>query len=68
MKVPASTDERLAAESVLDCVHGCRILADKGFIGGQWQSDIFKTTGNQIFTPKRDNQLQKQPKAIDRVY
>ncbi|WP_242072185.1 hypothetical protein [Nostoc sp. FACHB-110] len=33
--MPASTDERLAAESVLDCVRGCRILADKGFIGGQ---------------------------------
>ena len=63
--VPASTDERLAAESVLDCVRGCRILADKGFIGGQWQSDIFKTTGNQIFTPKRANQLQQQPKAFE---
>ncbi|WP_242060641.1 transposase [Nostoc sp. C057] len=63
--VPASTDERLAAESVLGCVRGCRILADKGFIGGQWQSDISKTTGNQIFTPYRANQLQQQPKAID---
>jgi hypothetical protein len=63
--VPASTDERLAAESVLDCVRGCRILADKGFIGGQWQNDIFKTTGNQIFTPKRANQLQQQPKAFE---
>jgi len=63
--VPASTDERLAAESVLDYIRGCRILADKGFIGGQWQSDIFKTTGNQIFTPKRANQLQKQPKAFE---
>ncbi|WP_292856633.1 transposase [Nostoc sp. LPT] len=64
--VPASTDERLAAESVLGCVHGCRIFADKGFIGGEWQSDICKTTGNQIFTPKRANQLQQQPKAIDK--
>ncbi|MEH1970997.1 MAG: hypothetical protein V7K91_31725 [Nostoc sp.] len=35
------------------------ILADKGFIGCEWQSDIFKTTGNQIFTPKRANQLQQ---------
>jgi len=63
--VPASTDERLAAESVLDCIRGCRILADKGFIGGQWQSDIFKTTGNHIFTPKRANQLSPQPKAFE---
>nr|WP_258169876.1 hypothetical protein [Nostoc sp. 'Peltigera membranacea cyanobiont' N6] len=59
MPGPASTDERLAAESVLHCVHGCHILADKGFIGGEWQSDISKTTGNQIFTPKRANQLQQ---------
>ncbi len=49
--VPASTDERLAAQSVLECVRGCRIKAFKGFIGGQRQSDISKTTGNQIFTP-----------------
>jgi hypothetical protein len=40
-------------------------LADKGFIGGEWQSDISKTTGNQIFTPKRANQLQQQPKAFE---
>ncbi|HLO83945.1 MAG TPA: IS982 family transposase [Nostocaceae cyanobacterium] len=65
--VPASTDERLAAESVLDCVSGCRILADKGFIGGEWQADIYKTTGNQIFTPKRANQLPAQPKAFERL-
>jgi hypothetical protein len=63
--VPASTDERLAAESVLDCVRGCRILADKGFIGGEWQSDISHTTGNQIFTPYRANQIQQQPKAFE---
>jgi hypothetical protein len=49
---------------VLDCVYACRILADKGFIGDQWQIDIFKTTGNQIFTLKRANQLQQQPKAL----
>jgi hypothetical protein len=63
--VPATTDEPLAVESVLDSVRDCRILADKGFIGGEWQSDIAKTTGNQIFTPKRANQLQQQPKAFE---
>jgi len=31
--VPANTDERLAAESVLYALRGCRIYADKGFIG-----------------------------------
>ncbi|WP_341530262.1 hypothetical protein WKK05_13795 [Nostoc sp. UHCC 0302] len=63
--VPASTDERLAAESVLECVRGCRILVDKGFIGGEWRKGISQTTGNQIFTPKRANQLQPQPKAFE---
>ncbi|PMB07324.1 transposase, partial [Fischerella thermalis CCMEE 5196] len=39
--------------------------AHKGFIGGEWQNDISKTTDNQIFTPKRVNQLQQQPKAFE---
>jgi len=43
-------------------------LADKGFIGGEWQRNISKTTGNQIFTPKRANQLQQQPKAFEGIF
>ena len=30
---PANTDERLAAESVSNALRGCRIYANKGFIG-----------------------------------
>jgi hypothetical protein len=40
--VPANTDERLAAESVLYTLRGCRIYSDKGFrkIGKKEFSDI----------------------------
>ena len=33
--VPANTDERVAAEEVLQYVKGCEIIGDKGFIGEQ---------------------------------
>jgi len=35
--VPASTDERIAGEQVLDWVWGARVLGDKGFLGADWQ-------------------------------
>ncbi|MDX2229148.1 MAG: IS982 family transposase [Leptolyngbyaceae cyanobacterium bins.349] len=65
--VPAHTDEREAAEAVLFSVHGCDILADKGFIGGDWQAEIYQTTGNRVFTPKRLNQQQQNPPAFERL-
>lgn len=64
--VPAHTDERAAAEAVLDSVRGCEILCDKGFIGSDWQADIARATGNRIFTPQRRNQPQNPP-AFDRL-
>jgi hypothetical protein len=65
--VPANTDERQAAEAVLYAVQGCDILADKGFIGGDWQDEIYRTTGNRVFTPKRVNQQQQNPRAFERL-
>ena len=65
--VPAHTDEREAADSVLGCFHGCDILGDKGFIGSDWQDDLYRATGNHIFTPMRENQHQQIPKAIGRL-
>ena len=49
--VPANTDERAAAETVLVDIQGCTILADKGFIGVDWQADVGRVTENRIFTP-----------------
>ncbi|AFZ02281.1 IS982 family transposase [Calothrix sp. PCC 6303] len=65
--VPAHTDEREAAEVVLQFVRGCNILADKGFIGTQWQAEVSRTTNNRIFTAKRVNQHQQTPAAFERL-
>lgn len=65
--VPAHTDEREAAEAVLGWIHQCDILADKGFIGEDWQAQVARTTHNRIFTPKRANQTQQNPPAFDRL-
>ncbi len=64
--VPANTDEREAAMSVLSRVRNCDIWADKGFIGDDWQADVAQQTGNRIWTPKRANQAQNPP-AFDRL-
>lgn len=65
--VPANTDERAAAETVLAEIQGCTVLTDKGFIGEDWQADVARTTGNRILTPMRDNQHQQNPPAFDRL-
>ena len=65
--VPANTDERAAAETVLADIQGCTFLTDKGFIGEDWQADVARATGNRIFTPMRDNQSPQNPLAFDRL-
>lgn len=65
--VPAHTDEREAAETVLPFAHQCDILADKGFIGNDWQSEVSRITGNHIFTSKRLNQHQQTPATFARL-
>ena len=64
--VPANLDERLAAEAVIDFPSHCDILADKGFLGFEWQTCIFDQTHNRIWTPKRKNQYIQNSKAFDR--
>lgn len=64
--VPAHTDERDAAETVLYYLRGCDILGDKGFVGQRWQAEILEQTGNRIWTPKRRNQHQQNAAAFDR--
>ena len=64
--VPAHTDERDAAETVLYYLRGCDVLGDKGFVGHRWQAEIHERTGNHIWTPKRRNQHQQNPAAFDR--
>jgi hypothetical protein len=64
--VSANTDERAAAETVLAHVQDCLILADKGFIGEDWQAAMAAETGNQLLTFKRANQKQQNPPELDR--
>ncbi|MEH2170438.1 MAG: hypothetical protein V7K41_28060 [Nostoc sp.] len=47
----------LPSKFFLNVEINCHIIADKGFIDGKWHKDISQTIGNQIFTPKRANQL-----------
>jgi hypothetical protein len=58
--VPANTDERQAAETLLDQLSGFNLFADKGFIGKAWQAEIQQRTNNRIWTPKRKNQIEQQ--------
>jgi hypothetical protein len=64
--VPANTDERAAAETVIDYFAYCDIFADKGFLGLQWQTRIFDQTNNLIWTPRRANQQVQNSPDLDR--
>jgi hypothetical protein len=64
--VPANTDERKAAEAVIDYFSFCDFFADKGFLGFNWQTEIFDQTNNLIWTPKRANQHYQNAKNLDR--
>ena len=64
--VPANTDERQAAETLLDQVSGFDLFGDKGFLGEAWQAEIQLSTANTIWTSKRKNQHQQQSKAFER--
>ena len=54
--VPANTEERQAAETVLPYLSNAEIFGDKGFLGVEWQAQIHEQTGNWVVTPKRKNQ------------
>jgi hypothetical protein len=64
--VPANLDERLAAEAIIDYLVCCDIFADKGFIGLEWQTQIFDQTNNLIWTPRRSNQYLQNTTCLDR--
>lgn len=64
--VPANTDERAAAEAVIDHFAFCDIFANKGFLGLKWQTSIFDQTNNLIWTPRRANQKYQNSPGLDR--
>ena len=65
--VAANCDERAAAEVVLQRVHNCDILGDKGFIGQAWHRTIKEQTGNQVWTTKRLNQFVQNSPVFDNL-
>lgn len=64
--VPANTDERAAAEVLIDYFAYCDLFADKGFLGLKWQASIFDQTNNLIWTPRRTNQKYQNSPGLDR--
>ena len=59
--VPAHTDERAAADEIVDQITNADVWADKGFLGERWQQEVRATTDNRIWTAKRHNQRRNPP-------
>jgi hypothetical protein len=64
--VPVNTDERLAAETVIDYFSFYDFFADKGFLGWKWQTQILDPTNNLVWTPRRNNQRFQNTPGFDR--
>jgi hypothetical protein len=65
--VPASTDERVAADEILDSLPvGSDVWSDKGFIGEDWHTE-HRQQGINIWTAKRKNQHDQNPPAFDQL-
>jgi hypothetical protein len=64
--VPANTDERQAADELLERLSGFDLFADKGFIGKAWQAEVHQQTNNRIWTPKRKNQKKQHSADFER--
>ncbi len=65
--VPANTDERDAADEILDTLDpGSTVWSDKGFIGEDWQAG-WAEQGIRIQTPKRKNQHDQNSPEFDRL-
>lgn len=65
--VPANTDERRAAETILDYLRNSQVFGDKGFLGKDWQAHIEHKTGTRVITPKRVNQKIQHPAGFERL-
>jgi hypothetical protein len=65
--VPAHTDERDAADEILDTLPvGSNAWSDKGFIGDDWQA-YWQALGVYVWTAKRENQHQQNPPQFDQL-
>jgi len=65
--VSANTEERQAAETLLVYFSNASFIGDKGFLGDDWQAQIYEQTGNTITTPKRRNQKIQHPDGFEKL-
>jgi len=65
--VPANTDERDAADEILDTLPpDSEVWSDKGFIGEDWQAG-WAMRDVRVWTAKRENQHDQNPAEFDRL-
>jgi hypothetical protein len=65
--VPANTDERDAADEILDTLPpDSNTWSDKGFIGEKWQAN-WSRRGVHVWTTKRENQKVQNSPEFDRL-
>ena len=65
--VPANTDERVAADEVLDTLPpDSDVWSDKGFLDKDWQAQ-WAEQGIRVWTAKRQNQRDQNPAEFDRL-
>jgi hypothetical protein len=65
--VPANTDERDAADEILDTLPpGSQVWSDKGFLSEDWQAEWAKQAV-RVWTTKRENQHDQNPAEFDRL-
>ncbi|MEM6282801.1 MAG: IS982 family transposase [Chloroflexota bacterium] len=63
--VSANTDERKAAEAVVDRIANAKLIGDKGFLGAEWQEQVHHQTRNTFITPKHKNQKVQHPDGFE---
>jgi hypothetical protein len=65
--VPANTDERDAAEEILDALPpDSQVWSDKGFLGEDWHAE-WAQLGIHVWTTKRENQKIQNAPEFDRL-
>jgi hypothetical protein len=65
--VPANTDERDAAEEILDTLPpDSQVWSDKGFLGEDWHTE-WAQLGIHVWTTKRENQKIQNAPEFDRL-
>jgi hypothetical protein len=65
--LPGAANEREAALDLLTDYRHLRVLGDKGFLDQAGQAQLAELYDVHLFTPKRANQKQQNPRAWDRL-